>query len=58
MKLNLNKDQIKKRLAYHNYSQDCLNSDPIEIPEPYKNWEGKVDKDEINNFLKRDFSES
>lgn len=56
MKLKITTHQLIRRLAYFEYTQSCLSSDPMEIPMLYSDWATKVDQPAID-MLSRKFIE-
>jgi hypothetical protein len=40
-------------LAYHKYVQNCISTDIIDIPDPFKTWAKSITNEEIEKLIKK-----
>ena len=52
MKLRISPSKQLQYLAYYDYTQQCLRSDPIEIPDLFDDWIKKQSNDNLKVLLK------
>ena len=60
MKLRISPSKQMQYLAYYDYSQQCLRSDPVIIPDLFDNWIKKQTNKGLKVFLEEyvEFKES
>ena len=53
MKLRISSSKQLQYLAYYDYSQQCLRSDPVDIPDLFDDWIKKQSNDSLKVLLER-----